>query len=95
MRLREFRDKYKGDVKAALRGLQMEKLGVNEGNQDAFLEMDKRTGKRKWLASVDMEADAHGAGVLGSGSLDTGPSTASKNGELLMDCALTSLIKLH
>jgi hypothetical protein len=79
MSLREFKGKYKGDIKAALRGLQMEKLGVTGGDETAFSEIDKSARKRKWVASVGVDGNAH--------TIDAGPgstddlSRASKTGK--------------
>jgi hypothetical protein len=59
MTLREFQ-KYHGDVQAALRGLQRQKLGaLMEGNSG---EIDKSTRKRKWIASQDAEGESSGLG---------------------------------
>ncbi|PBK97641.1 hypothetical protein ARMGADRAFT_987451 [Armillaria gallica] len=57
MTMREFGEKYNGNVQAALRGVQREKL-TSAGNDPAFGEIDKNMRKRKWLASQDQEATA-------------------------------------
>jgi hypothetical protein len=93
MPLRQFRDKYNGDIKAALRGLQMEKLGLNKDGDDSFDENDN-TRKRKWIVSVEAEASAHVHGGSGSGSSEAEAARASKNGEssvLLITAVLKSL----
>lgn len=55
--MREFGEKYNGNVQAALRGVQREKL-ASAGNDPTFGELDKNMRKRKWLTSQDQEATA-------------------------------------
>jgi hypothetical protein len=56
--MREFGEKYNGDVQAASRGLQRERLGVGaESGGAGDIEIDKSTRKRKWVASVEAEAE--------------------------------------
>jgi Nbl1 / Borealin N terminal len=56
--MREFGEKYNGDVQAALRGLQRERMGVGgEPGGAGDIEIDKSTRKRKWVASVEAEAE--------------------------------------
>jgi hypothetical protein len=57
--MREFGEKYDGDIQAALRGVQRERMGVSEeiwpGGRE--IEIDKSTRKRKWVASVEAEVE--------------------------------------
>ena len=73
MTMREFQ-KYGGDVQAASKGLQREKLG---GGPEAA-EVDKLARKRKWVASQEADAEASGTGTS---KLDSESSRALKNGE--------------
>ncbi|KAK0201736.1 hypothetical protein DFS33DRAFT_1015544 [Desarmillaria ectypa] len=57
MTMREFGEKYNGNVQAALRGVQREKL-ASAGNDPAFGEIDKNMRKRKLLTSQDQGATA-------------------------------------
>jgi hypothetical protein len=60
--MREFQ-KYDGDMQAALRGLQQEKLGGG-----SFMkEIDKTTRKRKWVASQEAEIEAESSKAPKSG----------------------------
>ena len=52
--MREFGEKYNGDMQAALKGIQKERMG----GADAVAEIDKTTRKRKWVASQEAEAAA-------------------------------------
>jgi len=82
--MREFQ-KYDGDMQAALRGLQQEKLGGG-----SFIkEIDKNTRKRKWVAS--QEADAHASGS-GFAENEAECSKAPKSGK--MPIYLIDMIKL-
>jgi len=73
MTMREFQ-KYGGDVQAALRGLQREKLGGGpEGG-----EIDRSMRKRKWVASQEAEGEASGSGAA---TLETDTPRAAKSGE--------------
>lgn len=51
--MRKFGDKYNGDVQAAVRGVQRERMGADAGAGD--IEIDKSTRKRKWVASMEAE----------------------------------------
>ena len=73
MTMREFQ-KYGGDVQAASKGLQRDKLG---GGPEAA-EVDKLARKRKWVASQEADAEASGSGTP---RLDSESSRAVKNGE--------------
>lgn len=53
--MREFGEKYNGDVQAALRGVQREKLGMSADVGAGDIEIDKSTRKRKWVASMEVE----------------------------------------
>lgn len=55
--MREFGDKYNGDVQAALMGLQKERMATEAGD----VEMDKSMRKRKWVASVEKEVGGEGS----------------------------------
>ena len=55
--MREFGDKYNGDVQAALMGLQKERMATKAGD----VEMDKSMRKRKWVASVEKEVGGEGS----------------------------------
>lgn len=73
--MRDFSSKYDGDIQAALRGLQREKMGGD------VTEIDKTTRKRKWVASQEVEGDVHWS----AGDADT--SKAVKNGECIISIA--------
>lgn len=53
--MREFGQKYNGDMQAAIRGLHSEKIGGEA------TEIDKATRKRKWIASQEAESEASGS----------------------------------
>jgi hypothetical protein len=72
--MREFGEKYAGDVQAALRGMQREKMGGTE----AVGEIDKTTRKRKWVAS--QEAEAAGTDMEGSKNVKNGVFDRSISG---------------
>lgn len=72
--MREFGEKYKGNVQAALRGFQKDRF-IAAGGDANLGEIDKSMRKRKWVASQEAEAEASG-----SGSKETESSRASKNG---------------
>lgn len=57
MKMREFGEKYGGNVQAALRGIQRERF-VAAGGEGVLDEIDKTTRKRKWVASQELELDA-------------------------------------
>lgn len=72
--MREFGEKYDGDMQAALKGMQRERMG----GADAVTEIDKTTRKRKWVASQEAEAAAAAATAAADGSRNP------KNGRLLV-----------
>lgn len=72
MTMRDFGEKYKGNVQAAVRGVQKAKF-VNERGESALEKIDKSTRKRKWVASQETESDAPVHGDV---------SRATKSGEL-------------
>lgn len=57
MKMREFGEKYGGNVQAALRGVQRERF-VAAGGDGVLGEIDKTTRKRKWVASQELDPDA-------------------------------------
>lgn len=59
MTMREFGEKYNGNVQAALRGYQKERL-IAAGADATLGEIDKNTRKRKWVASQEVEDDPVG-----------------------------------
>ena len=56
MTMREFGEKYQGNVQAALRGFQTERL-VAAGADANFGEIDKSARKRKWVEGVEAEME--------------------------------------
>ncbi|KAH9480458.1 hypothetical protein JR316_0007058 [Psilocybe cubensis] len=61
MTMREFGQKYEGNIQLALRGFQKERLAA--AGADATLgEIDKSMRKRKWVASQETEGEASGSG---------------------------------
>lgn len=56
MTMREFGDKYNGNIQAALRGFQKEKFAAS-GGEGSLGELDKDARKRKWMASQEAEAE--------------------------------------
>lgn len=73
--MREFGTNYNGDIQAALRGLQKERMGGE------VTEIDKSTRKRKWVASQEVDTDSNATDPL----QDTQPSKNNKNCEIFMD----------
>ncbi|KAF5360527.1 hypothetical protein D9756_004747 [Leucocoprinus leucothites] len=59
MTMREFGEKYQGDIQAALRGYQKERL-VAAGADANFEEIDKSVRKRKWVEGVEAELEKGG-----------------------------------
>ena len=59
MTLREFGEKYQGNLESALRGYQKEKLAAAgiDGSTD---EIDRSERKRKWVASHEVDSDGSG-----------------------------------
>ena len=55
MTMREFGEKYNGNIQAALRGFQKEKF-VAAGGEGSLGELDKDARKRKWVASQEIDA---------------------------------------
>jgi len=58
--MREFGAKYDGNIQAALRGFQKERLAA-EGADATLGEIDKSMRKRKWVASQESEPEASGS----------------------------------
>ncbi|KAG6891354.1 hypothetical protein C0992_008469 [Termitomyces sp. T32_za158] len=56
MTMREFGEKYNGNVQAALRGVQKERL-IAAGGEGSLGELDKDARKRKWMASQEEVAE--------------------------------------
>ncbi|KAH0586338.1 hypothetical protein J132_03636 [Termitomyces sp. J132] len=56
MTMREFGEKYNGNVQAALRGVQKERL-IAAGGEGSLGELDKDARKRKWIASQEEIAE--------------------------------------
>ncbi|KAF9454730.1 hypothetical protein P691DRAFT_691674 [Macrolepiota fuliginosa MF-IS2] len=56
MTMREFGEKYQGNIQAALRGYQKERL-VAAGADANFGEIDKNMRKRKWVEGVEAEME--------------------------------------
>lgn len=71
MKMREFGEKYNGNVQAALRGFQKEKF-VAAGGEGTLGELDKVARKRKWVASQEVDS---------VDSKDHDSSKAPKNGQ--------------
>ncbi|KAJ3573213.1 hypothetical protein NP233_g2577 [Leucocoprinus birnbaumii] len=59
MTMREFGEKYQGNIQAALRGYQKERL-VAAGADANFGEIDKSERKRKWVEGVEAEMEKNG-----------------------------------
>jgi hypothetical protein len=59
MTLREFGEKYQGNLQSALRGYQKERLAAAgiDGSTD---EIDRSERKRKWVASHEVDSDVSG-----------------------------------
>jgi hypothetical protein len=56
MTMREFGEKYQGNIQAALRGYQRERL-VAAGADADFGEIDKSMRKRKWVEGIEAEME--------------------------------------
>jgi len=91
MTMREFGEKYKGNVQAALRGFQKEKF-VGGGGEGGLGETDKSTRKRKWVASQDIDEEASGSGSVAATAAAESSRTV-KNGRIFL-CIRTSLTML-
>jgi hypothetical protein len=77
--MREFGEKYEGNIQSALRGFQRERLAAAGG--DATLgEIDKSMRKRKWVASQEAESELSGS----SQSKEQELQRAIKSGPLLV-----------
>jgi len=76
MTMRNFGEKYEGNLQSALRGYQKERLAA-AGIDTSKGEIDRSERKRKWVASQEVEAD-----VLGS--KDSEPPRSRKNGFVLL-----------
>lgn len=73
--MREFGQKYNGNVQEAVRGVQRERIAA--ASLDAnFAEIDKSERKRKWAASQEVESEASGSGSR----KDATEPRAAKNG---------------
>ncbi len=75
MTMRDFGEKYEGNLQSALRGYQKERLAA-AGIDASKGEIDRSERKRKWVASQEVEADV-------SGSKDSEPPRSLKNGFVL------------
>lgn len=74
MTMREFGEKYNGNVQEAVRGVQRERMATSlDAN---FAEIDKSERKRKWAASQEVESEASGSGSR----KDATERHAAKNG---------------
>ncbi|KAK1231163.1 hypothetical protein PQX77_005689 [Marasmius sp. AFHP31] len=60
MTMREFGEKYNGNVEAAMKGIQKERLKASASGE-GIGEIDKTTRKRKWLAIQSAEDDSAAA----------------------------------
>ncbi len=76
--MREFGEKYHGNVQEALRGVQRERMAA-AGLDANFAEIDKSERKRKWVASQEVESEASGSGTRS----DPTEPRAAKNGEFI------------
>lgn len=76
--MREFGEKYKGDVQAALRGMQREKMGA--AGAEVGTEIDKSTRKRKWVASQEVGTAVEGSKNTKNGVFSIYLSICSDNG---------------
>ena len=74
MTMREFGQKYEGNIQSALRGYQKERL-VAAGGDATLGEIDKSLRKRKWIESQEAEAEL-------SQAKDVDSQRALKNGSL-------------
>lgn len=74
--MREFGEKYEGNLQSALRGYQKERLAA-AGIDASAGEIDKSERKRKWVASQESEADLPGSGTQPK---DSEPPRATKTG---------------
>lgn len=57
--MREFGEKYEGNIQSALKGFQKERLTA-AGGDATFGEIDKSMRKRKWVASQEAESELSG-----------------------------------
>ncbi|PPQ91685.1 hypothetical protein CVT25_012898 [Psilocybe cyanescens] len=84
MTMREFGQKYEGNIQLALRGFQKERLAA--AGADATLgEIDKSMRKRKWVASQETETEPSGSSQL----KDSDSQRVLKNGSCLVFCGTT------
>jgi hypothetical protein len=81
MTLREFGDKYQGNLQSALRGYQKERLAAAgiDGSTD---EIDRSERKRKWVASHDVDV---------SGNKEPEPERSLKTGQSFTVYLFTNL----
>jgi len=78
MTMREFGEKYEGNIQSALRGFQKERLTA-AGGDVTLGEIDKSMRKRKWVASQEVESEH-------SGPKEQEMQRAIKNGPLSVFC---------
>lgn len=78
MTMREFGQKYEGNLQSALRGYQKERLAA-AGIDASMGEIDKTERKRKWVASQEPEAESSGSS---SQPKESEPQRATKAGTL-------------
>ncbi|KAL0960716.1 hypothetical protein HGRIS_005742 [Hohenbuehelia grisea] len=82
MTMREFGAKYNGNVQAALRGVQTERL-VAAGMEPGFgIDTDKSTRKRKWLASQESMENVASSSKVEGAKADAESSRATKNARM-------------
>ncbi|KIL67821.1 hypothetical protein M378DRAFT_159015 [Amanita muscaria Koide BX008] len=75
MIMREFGEKYNGNVQEALRGVQKERMAA-AGLDANFAEIDKSERKRKWIESQEVEPEASGSGSRKDAEKPRGPKSA-------------------
>lgn len=56
MKMRDFGQKYDGNIQAAVMGIQRARF-ISERGQDTLQKIDKDTRKRKWFESVDTDVE--------------------------------------
>ena len=78
MSTREFGEKYQGNLQAALRGYQKERLAA-AGIDTSTDEIDRSERKRKWVASHEVDPDV-------SGNKEPDPERSLKTGLSLIIC---------
>jgi hypothetical protein len=73
MTMREFGEKYEGNLQSALRGYQKERLAA-AGIDGSTGEIDRSERKRKWVASHEVDSDV-------SGNKEPDPERSLKTGK--------------